>query len=198
MKRLFLELLIEFKFEKPKRFSKSRECRCKEARDEICSIFNKYAKDKGRKVIIDNTKKPSKFHNFEKILKEEGSGHNIKFLIKWETGEETLESYYNVPEELILSEGFKTLDQRDIPDPPEDESDDEWTVDDEREFDYESEEEPTDESDEESEAEFTDESEGESEGESDAEEDARYQPPVIGFKRNRGNSSRSSKRPRHN
>ena len=126
-------------------------------------------------------------YNFKSILKERGSGHTIEFLMKLETGEKTWEPYENVPEEFILSEGFKTMDQRGIPDPPEDESDDDW--------------EPGDESDEEPEEEYYSSLDSESEveftEESKTANNTEYVLPINRYY-NLRQTTRSSKRPRHN
>lgn len=164
--------------------TKSGEYYDKDCIDLLISTCEDWTKKNNCKISM---KSNTNIYEFKSLLEERGSGHNIEFLVKWTTDEETWEPYENIPEEHILSEGFKTHDQRDVPNVPEDDSDDDW--------------EPGDESDEEPEEEYYSSLDSESEveftEESKTANNTEYVLPINRYY-NLRQTTRSSKRPRHN
>jgi len=127
VERKFLDKYNKYKIEKYKGSTfecKSRESFKRKKLPKLCRKMKKHANKKRYDIIIDNPE--YEYHNFKKILDERGTGHNIKFYVEWINGEKSWVRYHFIPEEYILSEGFKTHDQRDIPDAPEDDNDTEY------------------------------------------------------------------------
>ena len=90
----------------------------------IIKKMKKYADKKG--YIIKKYNPYYQYHEFESLLDRRGKEHEIEFFVKWKNGEKSWVHYDCIPESLILEEGWETHDMLDIPEPPEDDSDDDW------------------------------------------------------------------------